>query len=138
VGRLSPSWRELRTTLRETVGALPAMRHAPAEPWHDVSGPNLHRLLWTLRAEPALADFVEQRLAPLRGQRGELVKTLEAFCAHGGHKTETAKALHLERQSLYKRLARIEALIGAELDDEDTRLGLHLALRARQVLDESP
>src|SRR5262249_27249967 len=115
---------------------------APAEPWYDVSGPNLHRLLWTLRDQPAVADFVEQRLAPLRAydarHRGELVKTLEAFCAHGGHKTETAKALHLERQSLYKRLTRIEALLEAELADEDTRLGLHLALRARQVLDESP
>jgi purine catabolism regulator len=142
VGRLSPSWRELRGALRETVAALPAMRHAPSEPWHDVSVPSLHRLLWTFRDAPALAGFVEQRLAPLRdydaSHRGELVKTLEAFCALGGSKTETAKALHLERQSLYKRLTRIEALLDAELSDEDTLLGLHLALRARQVLDESP
>jgi len=138
-GRLSPSWRELRTALRETAGALPAARHAPIEAWHDVSGPNLHRLLWTLRNEPALGDFVEQRLAPLRAydarHRGELVKTLETFCAHGGRKTETAKALHLERQSLYKRLTRIEALVEAQLTDEDTLLGLHLALRAQRVLD---
>jgi PucR family transcriptional regulator, purine catabolism regulatory protein len=141
-GRLSPSWRALRGALRDTVAALPAMRHAPREAWHDVSAPSLHRLLWTFRDAPALADYVEQRLAPLRDydarHRGELVKTLEAFCAHAGRKTDTAKALHLERQSLYKRLTRIEALLGAELSDEDTLLGLHLALRARQVLDESP
>jgi purine catabolism regulator len=97
--------------------------------------------LWTLRDEPALADFVEQRLAPLRAHdarhRGELMKTLEVFCAHGGHKTETAKALHLKRQSLYKRLARIEALLQAQLTDDDTLLGLHLALRARHVLDDA-
>jgi purine catabolism regulator len=140
-GRLSPSWRGLRAALRETVGALPAMRHAPIEPWHDVSGPNLHRLLWKLRDDPALADFVEQRLAPLRAydahHRGELVTTLETFCEHGGRKTETAKALHLERQSLYKRLTRIEALLEAQLTDEDTLLGLHLALRARHVLDDA-
>jgi purine catabolism regulator len=138
-GRLNPSWRELRAALRETIGALPAARHAPAEPWHDVSGPSLHRLLWTLRNDPTLGDFVEQRLAPLRAydarHQGELVKTLETFCAHGGRKTETAEALHLERQSLYKRLARIEALLGAKLTDEDTLLGLHLALRAQRVLD---
>jgi purine catabolism regulator len=140
-GRLGPSWRELATALRETVAALPAMRRATAEPWHDVSGPNLRRLLWTLRDEPALADFIEQRLAPLRAHdarhRGQLVNTLEVFCAHGGHKTETAKALHLNRQSLYKRLARIEALLEAQLTDEDTLLGLHLALRARHVLDDA-
>ena len=138
-GRLSPSWRELGTALRDTVAALPAMRHAAPEPWHDVSSPNLRRLLWTLRDEPALVDFVEQRLAPLRAHdarhRGELLNTLEAFCAHGGRKTETAKALHVERQSLYKRLTRIEALLEAQLTDEDTLLGLHLALRARHVLE---
>jgi purine catabolism regulator len=140
-GRLGPSWRELATALRETVAALPAMRSAAAEPWHDVSGPNLRRLLWTLRDEPALADFIDQRLAPLRAHdarhRGELVNTLEVFCAHGGQKTETAHALHLKRQSLYKRLARIEALLDAQLTDEDTLLGLHLALRARHVLDDA-
>jgi purine catabolism regulator len=95
-----------------------------------------------VRDAPALAAFAEHRLARLRDydarHRGELVKTLEAFCALGGRKTDTARALHLERQSLYKRLTRIEALLGAELSDEDTLLGLHLALRARQVLDESP
>ena len=139
-GRLSPSWGDLGAALRDTVAALPAMRHAPTEPWHDVSGPSLRRLLWTLRAEPALADFVEQRLAPLRaydaGHRGELVKTLEVFCACGGRKTETAKALHLERQSLYKRLTRIEQLLEARLTEEQTLLGLHLALQARDVLDQ--
>jgi purine catabolism regulator len=117
------------------------MRHATPEPWHDVSGPNLHRLLWALREEPTFADFVEQRLAPLRAHdarhRGELLHTLETFCAHGGHKTETAKALHLERQSLYKRLSRIEALLEADLHDEDTLLSLHLALRARRLLDDA-
>jgi purine catabolism regulator len=141
VGRLSPSWRKLSSALRDTVDALPAMRQAAAQPWHDVSGPNLRRLLWKLRDQPALTEFVEARLAPLRDHdarnRGELFKTLETFCAYGGHKTETAKALHLERQSLYKRLARIESLLGAELGDEDTLLGLHLAFRARYVLDDS-
>ena len=141
-GRLGPSWRELATALRETVAALPAMRRAAAEPWHDVSGPNLHRLLCGRSAtSPALADFIDQRLAPLREydarHRGQLVNTLEVFCAHGGHKTETAQALHLKRQSLYKRLARIEALLDAQLTDQDTLLGLHLALRARHVLDDA-
>ena len=65
------------------------------------------------------------------------MNTLEVFCAHGGQKTETAQALHLKRQSLYKRLARIEALLDAQLTDEDTLLGLHLALRARHVLDDA-
>ena len=43
---------------------------------------------------------------------------------------QAARALHLERQSLYLRLHRIEELLGVSLDDEDAVLGLHLALRA--------
>jgi purine catabolism regulator len=140
-GSLCASWPELGGALRETVDALPAMRHAPAQAWHDVSRADLRRLLWTLREEPAVATFVNQCLEPLRSydvrHKSELTKTLEIFCAHGGRKTDAAKALHLERQSLYKRLARIEALLGADLTDEDTLLGLHLALRARHVLRDA-
>ena len=43
---------------------------------------------------------------------------------------QAARALHLERQSLYLRLRRIEELLGVSLDDEDVVLGLHLAVRA--------
>jgi PucR C-terminal helix-turn-helix domain len=52
--------------------------------------------------------------------------------------TETAKAVHLERQSLlYRRLSRIQALLGTNLHDKDTLLGLHLALGARRLLDDA-
>ncbi|WP_272473091.1 PucR family transcriptional regulator [Baekduia alba] len=138
VGPAAASWSQAGRGLRETIDALPAMRQAPARPWHDVSGPDLRRLLWALRGERALAEFVERRLAPLQAHdargRGELLRTLEVYCAHGGRKAEAARALHLERQSLYKRLARIATLLDADLDDEDTLLGLHLALRAQRLL----
>jgi len=54
----------------------------------------------------------------------------EAYLAAGGRKAEAARALHLERQSLYLRLHRIEELLGVSFDDEDAVLGLHLAVRA--------
>ncbi|HET9737005.1 MAG TPA: helix-turn-helix domain-containing protein, partial [Solirubrobacteraceae bacterium] len=59
-----------------------------------------------------------------------LLDTLEAYLAAGGRKAQAARALHLERQSLYLRLHRIEELLDVSLDDEDTVLGLHLAIRA--------
>ena len=61
-----------------------------------------------------------------------LLETLEAYLAAGGRKAEAARALHLERQSLYLRLQRIEEALGVSLDDEDVMLGLHLAVRARR------
>ena len=141
-GRPVGSWRELRDSLGETIDALGAMRSAPPRPWHDVSSPTVHQLLWRLRDAPPLIRFVERTLAPLadhdRIHSTQLLATVAAYCAHGGRKASTARALHLERQSLYKRLARISALTGLDLEDEETRLGLHLALRARPILANEP
>ena len=71
------------------------------------------------------------RCWPTRSPRSRaLLETLEAYLAAGGRKAEAARALHLERQSLYLRLRRIEETLGVSLDDEDVVLGLHLAVRA--------
>jgi purine catabolism regulator len=138
VGAPATSWTELRDSLVETLDAAPAAL-AVAEPrdWHDAAAPDLHRLLWSLRDTPELRRFAERRLAPLiehdAKRKAKLLPTLETYLAHGGRKAETARAMHLERQSLYHRLGRIETLLGESLEDEDVRLGLHLALRARET-----
>jgi purine catabolism regulator len=92
-----------------------------------------------LRDHDALQTFVHDQLAPLiehdSHRSAKLLPSLEAYCAHGGRKAETARALHLERQSLYHRLERIERLLDEDLSDEDTVLALHLALRARPYVD---
>jgi purine catabolism regulator len=69
-----------------------------------------------------------------RDQRSrELLRTLEAYLATSGRKAETARALHLTRQSLYMRLERLKRELGVELDDPDVMLALHLALRALRL-----
>lgn len=140
-GGLAGSWRAAREALREALAVLPAAEQAPPAAWHDATRPDLGRLLWSLRDEPALRRFVDARLGPLlehdRGGGPRLVETLEAWCASGLRKADAARALHLRRQSLYNRLARIERVLGANLEDADTVLGLQLALRARRALDDS-
>ena len=104
--------------------------------WHDARRPGVADLLHDLRDEPALDAFVDEQLGPLLADGSPrtrtLLATLEAYLAAGGRKAEAARALHLERQSLYLRLRRIEELLGVSLDDEDAVLGLHLAVRARR------
>ncbi|MYX19916.1 CdaR family transcriptional regulator, partial [Streptomyces sp. SID8380] len=91
---------------------------------------------WRLRGQPDLAAFVDRALGPLlrhdRTARPPLLPTLETFLDHAGRKAETARALHLNRQTLYNRLARIGELLGTDLDDPHTVLSLSLALRARR------
>lgn len=140
-GPLACGWGEAGGALRTACDAASTARRMSPRPWHDAAAPDLERLLVSLGDTPALATFVEQRLAPLLAhdatRKHKLLPTLEAFCRYGGHKAETARALHLGRQALYHRLARIEALLGADLEDEDTRLGLHLAVRARPADDRA-
>jgi purine catabolism regulator len=139
VGGVSRSWSQLGGELRSALELSHAVAHAPAREWFDNTAPSLEGLLWALRDDQALRTFVAQRLEPIaahdREHRTQFVQTVRSYCAHGGRITETARELHLHRQSLYKRLKNIEELIGDDLSDPDTRLGLHFAIRARGYLD---
>jgi purine catabolism regulator len=140
VGQVSRSWAELGAALRDALELSQAVSHNPSGEWFDTTAPNIDRLLWALRNEPPLRAFVERRLGTIarhdREHRTQFLQTLESYCVHGGRIAETARDLHLQRQSLYKRIQRIEELLGDDLADPDTRLGLHFALRARSYLEE--
>lgn len=137
VGDSCGNWTRAIKSLREVAEAARTPR-VEAGHWYDATRPDLERLLWALRDSNEMLSFVLRRIGPLvehdKDRGSNLVATLETFLESGGNKTETARQLHLERQSLYHRLDRIEGLIGESLDDEDTRLGLHLALRARRLI----
>jgi purine catabolism regulator len=138
-GGVSRSWTQLGAELRGALELSHAVSHTPAREWFDSTAPSLERLLWALRDDQALRGFVDRRLGPLtahdREHRTQFVKTVESYCAHGGRIAETARDLHLQRQSLYKRIRRIEDLLHGDISDPETLLGLHFALRARRYLD---
>ena len=98
----------------------------------------VYRLLLTLERSSELTGFYEEMLGRLeandkRGD-GELVRTLEAYFASKNSPTEAAERLHVHRNTLLYRLRRIQTITGLDLDDPETRLALHLALRVGQVL----
>jgi purine catabolism regulator len=133
-GGAARSWGNVRHVLRET---LDVSRHGLAQDgdeWLDATAPDLGLLMRAMKDSTVLRYFVDRRLLPLlehdRDRRTDLIGTLETLFAHDGNKADAARALHLERQSLYHRLSKIETIIGASLADEDTRLGLQVALRA--------
>jgi PucR family transcriptional regulator, purine catabolism regulatory protein len=134
VGRLAGSWGAVSQGLREAVEAATAPASGDRRAWYDAGQADLGRLLWTLRDNREMRAFVDKRLGRLiehdRNRSFKLLDTLRVYFAHNGHKAAAARVLHVERQSLYHRLERIEEVLGESLDDEDTYLGLHLALRA--------
>ncbi|MHA7262762.1 PucR family transcriptional regulator [Arthrobacter sp. TMN-37] len=63
---------------------------------------------------------------------GELLPVLELLYDKNGSVQDVAAQLHLHRSSVYNRLARIRAIIGADPLSGAVRLELHLALKARR------
>ena len=111
---------------------------------HAVRFENLdirHRALAYL-PDDVLRQFEEHVLGPLRAIDGEsgsdLVGTLDSFLAHGCAVSDTAVALYLHRNTLRRRLARIEQVLAVDLStvagQVETYLGVHAAevLAARQ------
>ena len=66
--------------------------------------------------------------------RSELVRTLAQYLECGGKYDRAAAALHIHRSTLRYRLRRIHQLTGIDLTDVDSRLNLHVATRAWQIL----
>ena len=134
IGGPADSWVAAGQALRRVRRSAGAATALPPAQWHDARRPGVADLLHDLRDTPELEAFVEEQLGPLLADGAPrtraLLETLEAYLAAGGRKAEAARTLHLERQSLYLRLRRIEEMLGVSLDDEDVVLGLHLAVRA--------
>jgi purine catabolism regulator len=100
------------------------------------------RLLAKLAGEDEMAAFVDDEVGALLRYDAlhgtDLAGTLWTCLASGASKSEIARSLHLRRQSLYQRLAKIEQLVGA-IDDPERRVALTLALKANQiVLNRTP
>ncbi|WP_447036550.1 PucR family transcriptional regulator [Streptomyces sp. DSM 118878] len=129
-------WAAASAGLRHAAETATAAQGLGDRPWYDARRLDTDLLLWRLRDHPDLAAFVDRAIGPLRDhdQRSKppLLPTLQTYLAHAGRKAETARELHLNRQTLYNRLARISELLGTDLDDPQTVLALSLALRARR------
>ncbi|WP_229406372.1 helix-turn-helix domain-containing protein [Micromonospora sp. NBRC 110038] len=120
------SYRLSRRALRlHAGGALPA---------DGVVDCDAHLLTLLTHWEPGLTDrLVARALAPLAplgpAARRALAETLATWLDTQGQVVETARLLHTHPQTVRYRMRRLRERYGADLDDPDARLALHLALR---------
>lgn len=77
-----------------------------------------------------LAAFADSWLAPIE-KEPDLIETLRSFLAHHGSQLQVAEDLGIHRNTVRKRLDRVESLIGASLADPQTRTDGWIALQAR-------
>ncbi len=118
-GELAGQWAEARAAARvaAVVPRLSPVAHWPElGPWRLLSAlPGPDAVTLPLLAEPVLAA------------------TAEVFLDHAGSASRAAAALSVHRQTLYYRLARIEAVTGLDLSDGEARLLLHASLKAARL-----
>jgi hypothetical protein len=124
LSELLPAWRE---SLAAARAARAEERLSPVAEWDGI-GP--YRLLTGLHADAGRDPVLRSLLRPAHA---ELARTAEVFLDHAGQAGRTAAALGIHRQTLYYRLARVEALTGLDLDDGAARLLLHMALKSSRL-----
>lgn len=142
-GRAVPDRAGIARTVTEAgqvADAAPQVRREQDPDVHRLADLHLRGLLALLGEDERVRLFVERELGPLErhdradGSRTDLLAALRALLLHPSSKTEAAASLHLSRAAFYDRLARIEAVLGADLDDPDVRVSLHVALVADELL----
>jgi sugar diacid utilization regulator len=101
----------------------------------------VYRIFDTRESRNEVESFVREWLGPLLDyddrRNSELVQTLSQYLECGGNYDETAATLVIHRSTLRYRLGRIREITDLDLNNVDTRLNLHVATRAWQVLQGS-
>jgi len=141
LGRTVKNLQDIPGSFREAQQALEIGRRLFGENrLHSFAQLGIYRLLFHLDGQSELSEFYQETLGPLlkadtRGD-GSLVETLESFFRCNGNLSETARTMHLHRNSLLYRLGRIEEILGRSLEDAELRLSLQIALKIRHLLKE--
>jgi purine catabolism regulator len=138
VGRVAQDLAGVPQSFREAQQALEIGRRLFGEGQiHSFARLGVYRLLFYLDGQDELSNFYTETLSPLltndTRSDGTLIETLESFFRCNGNLSETARAMHLHRNSLLYRLDRIESLLGRSLADAELRLSLQIALKIHHL-----
>ncbi|MGR0160487.1 PucR family transcriptional regulator [Paenarthrobacter nitroguajacolicus] len=145
-----PSWiigvGRMKSTLLEAAAGIDEASHVAesaatlreaGKPYFRATDVRLRGLLALLRKDPRVQQFVESELsAILQAEaegKGEYLELLGLYLRSGGNKAAMARSGYLSRPTLYARLAKLEELLGVDLDDAESRTSLHVALLAHQI-----
>jgi DNA-binding PucR family transcriptional regulator len=140
-GGLSNARGDFSLALREAEGALAMALSAERDTDALVSSEDLGPLRFLLDAPNTheMLALVTHALGPLaehdERRQADLLFTLRAYLAAGGHHPTTADRCFIHVSTLKYRLSRISAILGRNLTDPATRFELSLALEVLGVLE---
>ncbi len=139
VGRMKGTLLEAAAGIDEAahVAESAATLRDTGKPYFRATDVRLRGLLALLRKDPRVQQFVESELsAVLQAEaegKGEYLELLGLYLGSGGNKAAMARSGYLSRPTLYARLAKLEELLGVDLEDAESRTSLHVALLAHLI-----
>lgn len=123
------SYQQARTALK--IGYRKDKRRT----WYDQTG--LDRILLNLYEFEDMQEIMKNTITPLinyeADRQMDLIGTFTAFHQYRGNVSQTARSLHLHRQSLLYRLRKIESLTGLSLNNSDHLFLLELCLKTWRI-----
>jgi purine catabolism regulator len=130
----------VRAAIDQAVEALQHARTVPGEGARLFE--DLPRALRLLNGQDpdAMTALYDRLVVPLaehdERHHTSLLPTLRALCANRLSAHKTAEALSIHRNTLHKRLRRIESVLDVDLDSMDDVLELYVALRVGELHPE--
>jgi purine catabolism regulator len=138
IGRICDNMRDLFHSHRDAQSAVSAGRIARGG--NSIAIYNelgIFSLLAHSKDKTLLSAHLERTVGHLieyDAERGtELVKTLRVYLHNGGNKTQTASNLFVHLNTVKYRLRKISELTGADLDNSDDVLNLHVGLKIAEM-----
>lgn len=98
----------------------------------------IYTLLFSDTGRDQIEEFVQEAIGPVladdTGRESTLTRTLEVYLGCGAQPGPAAKELFIHANTLYKRLERVDRLLGTGWRRGEQLLQVHLALRLAKLL----
>lgn len=82
-------------------------------------------------------DYLQEILVLDQKSSHDLFQTLAVYLSCNGAKNDTAEQLFIVRQTLYKRIERLESILGADFLQAPHRLNIEMAVKAYELLQKT-
>lgn len=135
IGTLAGSMEDWRSSMQRAGQALDLARRLGERAPLYYADLSVYRLLLQLEHSPELIAFQEETIGPLLAHESssELIQTLEAYFESNGNLSQAAEALFIHRNTLIYRLERLTRIMHLDLNEQENRLAIQLALRIHRM-----
>jgi len=136
IGRQATGLEEIRRSYEDALKAVNVNRYLSLP--QDVASYErlgVYKILFDVADPATLRTFVGETLGTLLLLKKSdiLLTTLKSYVEHNFDLTEACKALFIHPNTLKYRLGRIKDLAGIDLNDQETRLNVQMALKVMEI-----